>query len=65
LLDQGIFMHQKAITRADHDHIVVEGTSINGTRVLASHEHAVGQELTEARNRQTGFTTLAGWKYPW
>jgi hypothetical protein len=65
LLDQGIFMHEEAITRADHDHIVMEGARINGAWVLASQEYSVGEELTETRDRQAGFTTLPGWKHPW
>jgi len=65
LLDQGIFMHEKAITRANHDHIVMEGAGINGARVLARHERAVWEELTEARHRQASFAALPCRKHPW
>jgi len=58
-------MHEEAITRADHNYIVMEGASIDGARVLASQEPSVGEELTETRDRQAGFTTLPCWKPPW
>jgi len=43
----------------------MEGTSINGARVLACQERSVREELTEARDSQAGFTALPPWKHPW
>ena len=50
LLNQAIFVHEEPGPIAHHDHIVVKGSRLNGTRVLAHEEGSVRWEVAQTRH---------------